>query len=153
MCADCWVLCCERREPVPDYTGDRVKQRGSMILWPFPARPSKTCKAFNLYKKTYFGGNVEAALAAVQKQDDKKYKCVLCHDRIYGDGHNPAPLSNLNIGKCCAACNQRRVMPARAEQLLDDMCAPSPLLPACLPDCWVWCVDCWVAVFCCAQGV
>ena len=134
MCADCCVLCCARREAVPDYTGPRLKQRGSMALSPFPARPSKTCKEFNLYTHLNFGGNKGAALAAVQKQDDKKYKCVLCQGRIYGYGNNPAPLSNLSIGKCCDDCDQRRVMPARFKQLEDYMCAPSPFcLPACLP--------------------
>ena len=58
------MLCCARR--VPDYVGKRVSD-GS--------RPNKGSKDFNLYTKTYFGGNKGAALAAVKAQD-KAAKCV-----------------------------------------------------------------------------
>ena len=62
MCADCClpVFCAVVRR-VPNYTGDRVKD-GS--------RPNKGCAAFNLYVNEHFGGDKDAALAAVKAQDD-----------------------------------------------------------------------------------
>ena len=54
------AVCCVVRRDVPDYTGARV-QDGS--------RPNKGSKDFNLYTNTYFGGDKDAALAAVKAQD------------------------------------------------------------------------------------
>ena len=48
------------RRDVPDYVGKRVSN-GS--------RPNKGCAAFNLYVKEHFGGDKDAALAAVKAQD------------------------------------------------------------------------------------
>jgi hypothetical protein len=48
------------RRDVPDYVGKRVSD-GS--------RPNKGCAAFNLYVKEHFGGDKDAALAAVKAQD------------------------------------------------------------------------------------
>jgi len=41
-------------------------------------------------------------------------KCVLCGYKIFGYGHNPAPLAS---GRCCDICNDTKVIPARLSSL------------------------------------
>jgi hypothetical protein len=38
--------------------------------------------------------------------------CVLCDDRFFGFGNNPAPLAELP-SLCCSTCNFTKAMPAR----------------------------------------
>jgi len=38
-------------------------------------------------------------------------ECVICHHSFQGRGHNPSPLKNE--GRCCAGCNDTKVIPHR----------------------------------------
>ena len=72
------------RRDVPDYTGPRLKKRGSMALQlcTLPARPNKKCKEFNAFTKTYFGGDKEATLATVQKRQEVQV-CALSRAHLW----------------------------------------------------------------------
>ena len=52
------------------------------------------------------------------KKQKYNYKCCLCKRKVNGTdkyGHNPQPLSSK--GRCCDACNYRKVIPARLNKM------------------------------------
>lgn len=42
-------------------------------------------------------------------------KCVICGGKIFGYGHNAAPVA---FGTCCEICNDTKVIPARLSSLI-----------------------------------
>ena len=50
----------------------------------------------------------------------KAQKCVLCGETFVGFGNNPAPVKQLDEGKCCDVCNDTIVIPKRIEQILNN---------------------------------
>ena len=46
-------------------------------------------------------------------------KCCLCGAEIHGWGHNPWPLNKKDDDRCCNACNDVYVIPARLAQMYE----------------------------------
>lgn len=44
-----------------------------------------------------------------------KMKCVICGGKVFGYGHNAAPVA---FGTCCEICNDTKVIPTRINNLL-----------------------------------
>lgn len=44
---------------------------------------------------------------------DIGFRCVICRDIFHGWGNDPEPVAE--IGRCCATCNSRVVIPTRLE--------------------------------------
>ena len=78
-----------------------------------------------------FGGSVGILIASL----DKKYKeeekdlikCCLCENTIeinpitkWAFGNNPDPLGKNEDDRCCDACNESRVLPARIGRMMGD---------------------------------
>ena len=42
-------------------------------------------------------------------------QCIICAQTFSGSGNNAYPLSD--DGRCCDACNQQKVIPARLEEI------------------------------------
>lgn len=48
----------------------------------------------------------------------KDNSCCICHKRVHGFGHNPAPVAT---GRCCDTCNTCVVIPARIALLFPNL--------------------------------
>jgi len=46
--------------------------------------------------------------------DDTRQVCVICHREYQGYGHNAEPVKG---GRCCNACNDLYVIPARLRKM------------------------------------
>ncbi|MBE5851262.1 MAG: hypothetical protein E7298_14230 [Lachnospiraceae bacterium] len=46
----------------------------------------------------------------------KEGKCCLCGGKYSMYGNNPFPLSSNEADRCCASCNESRVIPARIQR-------------------------------------
>lgn len=58
-------------------------------------------------------------MAGNENQDGIKLtSCCLCGQMFMGLGNNPWPLSDKEDDRCCNACNEVRVIPARLEMRL-----------------------------------
>jgi len=51
-----------------------------------------------------------------KKQPQRKPKCTICKKQIEGYGNNAEPIKQ---GNCCDLCNDRYVIPARINQILN----------------------------------
>ena len=51
----------------------------------------------------------------------RKFVCVLCGITAIGYGHNPEPLVEYEVGRCCDECNTNRVIPARLKRMAERM--------------------------------
>jgi hypothetical protein len=45
----------------------------------------------------------------------KEYECCFCKKTFSGYGHNPEPLKDGIVNRCCDKCNVSKVIPARVD--------------------------------------
>ena len=52
----------------------------------------------------------------------EKFKCCLCGNEVEGYGNDPSPIQTENENvECCDECNLAKVVPARMEQLFNNL--------------------------------
>lgn len=62
----------------------------------------------------------DKALVEMMKKETGKeaFKCSICGGFFYGWGNNPWPVTIGEDDRCCDACNDISVVPARIERML-----------------------------------
>ena len=50
--------------------------------------------------------------------NNEEHICCICGDKFTGWGNNPWPVVKDEDARCCDACNELSVIPARLEQML-----------------------------------
>ncbi len=56
----------------------------------------------------------------VEEQNDQKQNCCICGKQFQGFGHSPFPCEDEDTGRCCDACNEDYVLPARIRSLFSS---------------------------------
>lgn len=46
------------------------------------------------------------------------FRCSICGEFFYGWGNNPYPVTKGEDDRCCDACNETKVIPARIAQMV-----------------------------------
>lgn len=62
----------------------------------------------------------DKALVEIMKKETGReaFKCSICGGFFYGFGNNPWPVTTEEGDRCCDACNETQVIPARIELML-----------------------------------
>ena len=62
----------------------------------------------------------DKALVEIMKKETGReaFKCSICGGFFYGWGNNPWPVTTEEGDRCCDACNDTQVIPARIELML-----------------------------------
>ena len=50
-------------------------------------------------------------------ESNQVYTCCICGETFTGWGNNPWPVCNGEEDRCCDACNEEKVIPARLQQM------------------------------------
>ena len=66
--------------------------------------------------------NAERILLKKIKEETGRecFKCSICGGLFYGFGNNPWPVTDGDLDRCCDACNDSKVIPARLQQMFNN---------------------------------